>query len=50
MEAVTSVIWGIVGSGVTIQKDDGSGDVLSGAVALQTLNFSQIHVTMAYSC
>tara|TARA_Y100001958_G_scaffold158523_1_gene156647 strand:- start:5559 stop:6680 length:1122 start_codon:yes stop_codon:yes gene_type:complete len=27
LEAVTSVIWGIVGSGVTIQKDDGSGDV-----------------------
>ena len=24
---VTSDIWGIVGSGVTIQKDDGSGDV-----------------------
>ena len=25
--AVTTDIWGIVGSGVTIQKDDGSGSV-----------------------
>ena len=27
IENVTSAIWGIVGSGVTIQKDDGLGDV-----------------------
>ena len=27
IENVTSAIWGIVGNGVTIQKDDGSGDV-----------------------
>jgi hypothetical protein len=27
IENITSAIWGIVGNGVTIQKDDGSGDV-----------------------
>ena len=27
LETVNSAIWGLVGSGVTIQKDDGSGDV-----------------------
>ena len=27
LEAVDSAIWGLVGNGVTIQKDDGSGDV-----------------------
>ena len=40
IEAVGTDVWGIVGSGVTLQKDDGSGDVAEWGGGAKDTKFS----------